>query len=201
MGRSGWTASFALITPQDRQVPPSREAASSFRTRGPLAPVSLCQPASSLSPAAWPSLGAGRRGRSGPHFPAASPVALGFSAQAGALRAKSESEGGCRDLLRAHPLRVLPSAERAGGPESTGVGEPSPPRSRPRGLCSLSQSLPSAWKYVGLPCPFDRFLIIPCVPPPPRSPPRSPRGFLQSSWAPSHPCTHLLLTASQPAWQ
>ena len=98
-------------------------------------------------------------------------------------------------------LRVLPSTERAGGPGSTGVGEPSPPRSRPRGLCSLSQSLPSAWKYVGLPCPFDRFLIIPYVPPPPRSPPRSPGGFLQSSWAPSHPCTHLLLTASQPAWQ
>ena len=42
--------------------------------------------------------------RPGPHFPAASPAAPGFSAQAGAPRAKSESEGGCRDLLRAHPL-------------------------------------------------------------------------------------------------
>lgn len=66
-------------------------------------------PASSLSPAAWPSLRAGRRGRSGlawprPHFPAAFLAALGFSAQAGTPRAKSESEGGCWDLLHAHPL-------------------------------------------------------------------------------------------------
>lgn len=127
------TASFALITPQDRQVPPSREAASPFRTSGPLAPISLHWPASSLSPAAWPSLHVGRRGRSrlarpGPHFPAASPAALGFSAQAGAPRAKNESEGGCRDLLCAHPLcGCCPPQSRREALEAQEWGSP-PPR-------------------------------------------------------------------------
>lgn len=37
-GRLGWAASFALITPQDRQVPPSREVASPFFTSVPWPP-------------------------------------------------------------------------------------------------------------------------------------------------------------------
>ena len=85
-------ASFALITPQDRQVPPSREAASPFRTSGRLAPISLRQLASSLSPAAWPSLRAGRRGRSGAG-PARASLPSSFSSGSGLLGTGWRSEG------------------------------------------------------------------------------------------------------------